>query len=388
VLYAALVVALLSAAALLGERGLPLVALTIPPVLLVGLSSAVGAPRARVSVGRSVEPSTTVQGGRVTVRLEVRSDRPTLVRVRDLVDARARILRGRSAALLRLSGSCTLEYEVELGERGVHSFGPALVESSDPLGLWRRAEEAGGRAEVVVLPKPWGRVRVPLRARYTGPWPGEVPSKRGGGGTEFYGLREYAPGDELRRVNWRATARLGRLISNEYVEERVTDALVIVDAGLRGVLDDEEAERLVDAEASLAASIATRLLRWGNRVGLIARGERTVWVRPGFGRRQAERILYHLAELRPGEPAPLDYALAMLVPHLLTPSAEVIAVTPLLDPVLAKSLRDLAAEYAVLVISPRPARRPGAAWRLLELERGNLIVELSRCCRVEEVELP
>ena len=377
---------LLSAAALLGRRGLPLIALTIPPVLLISLSSTVGVSGS-VSVERDVRPATVLQGGRVTVRLKVSTDRPVTLAVRDSIDARARVSRGSTAALLRLGGSYVLEYEAELPKRGVYAFGPALVEFTDPLGLWKRVEAIGGESEVVAFPRPWGRVRIPLRARYTGPWPGEVPSRRSGRGTEFYGLREYVPGDELRRVNWRATARLGRLVSNEYVEERVTDVLLVVDAGLRGVLDDEEAERLVDIEASLAASLAVHLLRWGNRVGLVARGERAVWVRPGFGRRQVMRLLYHLAELKPGEPAPLDYALRMLVPYLLTPNAEVIAVTPLLDPVFAKSIRDLAVEYSVLILSPSPAPRKGVAWRLLELERRNVIAEVSRTCRVEEVKL-
>lgn len=377
-LYTALVLALLAAAAAL--RSFRPVALTIPAVLMMGFSG-LFTSRASVRVERRVERSRASAGETLRVELRVSSSKPCLVEVLDR--SSAPVVDNPPLFLLHLRESESLEYEVRLPQRGVYSIGPAVVRLTDALGLWEEELEVGGRSEVVALPKLLNVKGLALAARYTGVWPGEVPSRRSGRGYEFYGVRKYVTGDELRRVNWRATARLGELMVNERVEERVTDVLIVVDAGLLGLLGGEEAAVLVDAEASLAASLAFVLLRAGNRVGLVARGRGSLWVRPGFGRRQLDRILYVLSALEPGEPAPLDYALSMLTPYLLRPNAELVAITPLLDSCVAASLLDLASRYSVLVISPNPlAGKHTAAYRMLEVERANLVIKLSNACRV------
>lgn len=378
-MYLALALGLLLLAVAL--RSLKPLALTVPLALMVGFSS-LFYPSAELKVEREVERTRVVAGDRVRVKLRVSSSKPVLVEVRDRV-SRGLVERGSSEAQLWLRGSEELSYEVLLQRRGVCELGPVRLTLSDPLRLWEEEWVCGEIAEVYVLPKLLAARGFSLGAGYTGVWPGEVLSRRSGRGYEFYGVREYAPGDELRRVNWRVTARHGKLMVNERVEERVTDALIVVDAGLLGVLSAREAEELVEAEASLAASLALHLLRAGNRVGLVVRGRESLWLRPAFGRRQLEAILYVLARLEPGEPAPLDYALNMLTPYLLKPNAAFIAITPLLDAYVAKSISQLAPKYSVLVISPNPfPERDSAARRILEVERSNLIVELSRACWV------
>jgi len=378
-LYLALTLGLLLAAAAL-ENPRPL-ALTVPVALMAGFSSLFH-PRAELRVEREVDRARVVAGERVRVKLRVRSSAPALAEVRDRV-SRGSVERGSREALALVDGERELEYEVLLQRRGVCELGPVRLILGDPLRLWEEEWVCGKVVEVHVLPKLLAARGLGLGASYTGVWPGEVLSRRSGRGYEFYGVREYAPGDELRRVNWRATARLGRLMVNERVEERVTDALIVVDAGLLGLLDAREAEELVDAEASLAASLALQLLRAGNRVGLVVRGRENLWLRPAFGKRQLEAILYALARLEPGEPAPLDYALNMLTPYLLKPNAEFIAITPLLDAYVADSISQLAPKYSVLVISPNPfAGRRGAAYRMLEVERSSLMVKLGKVCRV------
>jgi uncharacterized protein (DUF58 family) len=378
-LYLVLALALLLLAVAL-ENLRPL-ALTVPLALMAGFSSLFH-PKADLKVEREVEKTRAVAGDRVKVKLHVSSGEPVLVEVRDRVH-RGSVERGSSESLLWLQGSEELCYEVHLQRRGVCELGPARLMLSDPLRLWEEEWVCGEPVEVYVLPKLLAARGLGLGASYTGVWPGEVLSKRSGKGYEFYGVREYAPGDELRRVNWRASARHGKLMVNERVEERVTDALIVVDAGLLGLLSVREAEELVDAEASLAASLALHLLRSGNRVGLVLRGRESLWLRPAFGKRQLEAILYALARLEPGEPAPLDYALNMLTPYLLKPNAEFIAITPLLDAYVAESIFQLAPNYSVLVVSPNPfPQRKQTAHRILEVERSNLIVKLGKVCRV------
>ena len=68
---------------------------------------------------------------------------------------------------------------------------------------------------------------------------GRLAARRFGGGTELERLREYVPDDELRRINWKATARRGVAISNEYETERSQNVVVLLDAGrLMGAVAD------------------------------------------------------------------------------------------------------------------------------------------------------
>lgn len=377
-LYTALVLALLAVAVAL--RSFKPIALTIPIVLMMGYSS-VFAQGASVEVARKPERGRSVAGEILKVELEVSCDKPSLLEIFEKTDAP--MADGPPLFLLNLRGSANLKYTVSIPKRGIYRLGPTMIRFSDAFGFWEATYELGGVSEVVAYPKLLSVKGLKLAARYTGVWPGEVVSKRSGRGFEFHGVREYVPGDELRRVNWRATARLSKLMVNEGVEERVTDAVIVVDAGLATLLDWERAEELVDAEASLAGSLALTLVRAGNRVGLVIRGGENLWVKPGFGRKQLDKLLYALAQLEPGEPAPLDHALSMLVPYLLKPNAELIVISPMLDSTIASSLFELAQQYTVTVISPNPfTEGSGVANRLLEVERSSLIVKLSKACRV------
>ncbi|MEM1509280.1 MAG: DUF58 domain-containing protein [Thermofilaceae archaeon] len=382
-LYFALIASLLAVTMFLGElNSLAVVALTIPPVLMIGFSSLFSAD-INVRAERELESIRVFKGDTLKVGVKVFSNTSSLIEVKDSVDPKAKVVKGFPKALINLKGYADFSYEIKLPARGSYSLGPIVVSASDPLGLWERVKVMGPATKVVAFPQITGESGISLRAKYTGVWPGEVLSKHSGGGTEFYGVREYVYGDELKRINWRATARLARLISNDYVEERVTDVLLVVDAGFKGILEDSEALELADVEISAAASIAFHLLRTGNRVSLISRGRGRAWLRPGFGKRQLLAILYSLSELEIGEPAPMDFAVRMLAPYLLKPNAEIIVISPLLDSIFAKSLLDLAGEYSLLIVSPNPFPiKGGLAREMLALERDNLIIGLSRACRV------
>lgn len=382
-LYFALIASLLTVAVFLGELNSPAVAaLTIPPVLMIGFSS-LFASDISFRAERELESTRVFKGDTLKVGIRVFGDSPGLVEIEDSVDPKAIVVKGFPNALINLREHADFSYEIELPARGGYNLGPILIRVSDSLGLWERVEIAGPATRVVAFPQITGKSGIPLRAKYTGVWPGEVLSKHSGRGAEFYGVREYVYGDELKRINWRATARLARLMSNDYVEERVTDVLLVVDAGFKGILEDSEALELADVEVSAAASIALHLLRAGNRVSLISRGRERTWLRPGFGKRQLLAILYSLSELEVGEPAPMDFAVRMLAPYLLKPNAEIIVISPLLDPVFTKSLLDLAGEYSLLIVSPNPfSVKDRLAHKILALERDNMIIGLSHACRV------
>lgn len=163
---------------------------------------------------------------------------------------------------------------VETRQRGVFSMGPASVFSTDPLGLQTFFRKMPLVSELVVYP-----AVLPLRNFWmTGGaagWRGGANALVRGDGDDFYGVREYGPGDELRRVHWRTTARTGKLAVTEYAQGvtlDVTVALDLYEGAYKGTGSDERSA--LETAVSLAATLLADLLRRGHSVRLLSAGSR------------------------------------------------------------------------------------------------------------------
>src|SRR5207245_3852684 len=154
--------------------------------------------------------------------------------------------------------------------------------------------EAKAESEVLsIMPRP-ERIRgADIRPRHLGPWTVISPARTLGSGTEFYSMRGYVAGDDLKRINWKASARHRRLITNETEAERVTDVMIVLDTDVT-FYESAEAE-LFERGVRAAASLASLLLRQGIRVGMILQGEERGIAAPAFGTRHERNILYLLA---------------------------------------------------------------------------------------------
>lgn len=120
-------------------------------------------------------------------------------------------------------------YQVTPPLRGVYNIGPLTAIWSDPFGLTRKRTTLVVPAEVLVHPstepvhdrvlsREWEDP--PVRPPISKPWPS---------GFEFYGMRDYVPGDDPRRIVWRAVARSGKYLVRES-EQGITDrALIVID---------------------------------------------------------------------------------------------------------------------------------------------------------------
>src|SRR3954453_21603143 len=133
-------------------------------------------------------------------------------------------------APLPASGGKTVTYHLRPEKRGCYQVGPLEVVATDPLGIFHFRHEITGTSELLVYPNP-----IDL------PWifpPGGSPygasslhtAEMRGEGSEFYGIREYQPGDPLRRVHWRSSARMGRLAVVEYEHDVSVDLTLVLDA--------------------------------------------------------------------------------------------------------------------------------------------------------------
>jgi uncharacterized protein (DUF58 family) len=178
-----------------------------------------------------------------------------------------------------------------------------------------------------------------------------VPARLGGSGTDFYGVREYQPGDPRRWINWRASARHNTgLFTNQFEQERIADVGLILDARVRSdvqVGSDSLFEHAIRATASLADAF----LQDGNRVGLLVFGRYVDWTFPGYGKVQRERILRALTRAETGESQAFDN-LEILPTRLFPAGSQIVLVGPVSRDDLPVLLRLRARGYQLLVLRP------------------------------------
>lgn len=186
-----------------------------------------------------------------------------------------------------------LAYDVELAERGRHRLGPASCRQTDSLGLFSRSVRADDGVDVVVYPEVHDLAdALPLAVG-----DGRVERER----TTFDRLREFHPGDRLRDINWRASAR------RPPVEFVVTEYTGPAEAGHVHVVGEATVGG-GDAMASAVASVATALLDAGVSVTVTVPDGRV-----GVSPDQRSELLRLLALTRGGRVDPADRAGADVV---------------------------------------------------------------------------
>jgi uncharacterized protein (DUF58 family) len=162
--------------------------------------------------------------------------------------------------------------------------------------------------------------------------------RRPGEGTEFERIRDAVPDDPLRSINWRATARTGRLMAVDLVPERAQPVVICVDRGrLMGV--GAGAMTKLDHAITAALLLVHVALRTGDRAGVLAFADDVdAWVPPRPGRLQMRAVLEALRPLQPATvESDYDEAFAVLS-RRQTRRALVVVFTDVLDADQARSL--------------------------------------------------
>jgi uncharacterized protein (DUF58 family) len=207
-------------------------------------------------------------------------------------------------------GDGGLEASLVARRRGRHVLPPVATRATGPLGLARWDHKSGTAVDVRVFPDMHMARRLAL-AVARGRFRDQGISARGplGLGTEFELIRDYQPDDDVRQVNWRATARLGRPMSNQYRLEQDRDLLLLIDAGrLSSAPLGERGMTILDAELDAAAALALVADELGDRCGAVAfDGEVRAALPPR--RRGGADVVRNLFDLEP-RPLDSDYELA------------------------------------------------------------------------------
>ncbi len=287
-------VGVLSVGAVLLHSPVPLLAAL--PLLVVPLAAAAASPGPRVradltweaaGLGPELNLSGVLRGpfGSVAPNVEIVPDRfPGAV-----LAGPVRVEPGPS--------SIRFEFSWTLGEPTITRLDPPRVVWRDALGL---VEEPlpGDRPGLAVERYPPELHRLgSVRLDRTLQLPGEVRSRRLGSSGEFFGIRDAAPNEPPRQINWRATARTGRLKANDFQLDRTGDLLLLLDVrptSLGRVVD----ERLLGIARAGVYGIAESLLRGKVRVGYASFGEFVQGVPLSTGRAHRIRLQQAVLETR------------------------------------------------------------------------------------------
>ncbi len=356
-----------------------LVYLTLPMLLLLFTAVFFFKPRIRVDVERILPHNRFLEGTEVGVVLRVSSEERIIgLRVRDDLPEGLELVSGRCDWLISLSKGEVreLKYTIRV-RRGVHEFNWVELSYRDPFGLFHFTERIDLYSEVIGVPA-IEEVPTPYSTRGTKITVGALPSPRVGEGVEFHAIREYQPGDPLKIINWKATARTGKIMSNEYESERKVDVVFVVDASYRG-------ELVFDHLIRAAASLMLNALNDGTSFGLLLAEDVPLWVRPDYGKRHFFKCIDFLSTAKPDRNNMIAYQVEHLIRSHFPPRAQLVYLSPLLTEESRKALEIMASfGYNVVVISPNPytavepkSREEELALRLLNLERKALLRKMA-----------
>ncbi len=230
-------------------------------------------------------------------------------------------------------------------QRGLYKLGPTLLRTGDPLGIYTLTLHNPHSSSILVTPPllPLAQLRIPPGGRA-----GDQRRQRWDLEREISdaGVRDYAPGDSLKRIHWRASAHFDDLMVRQLEAATSGDWWIFVDLD-SSVQAGSGLNSTLELSIVLTASLAVRGLKERRRVGLILAGPKLVWLEPRQDPAQRWRILQALAVAGPGA-RPLADLLTAGRPGR---TATLIFITPSTDPawVAAAGHRRSGSKMALLV---------------------------------------
>ncbi len=192
--------------------------------------------------------------------------------------------------------------------RGLYTIGPLRIRSSDLFGLFQGQRILPGARQLLVYPRVVAlpSFRVP-GSDLVGD--GSVRLRTSAVTPQVAGLREYVYGDSAHRIHWPSTLRLGKPMSKEFDIGFTTDTWLFMD--FQASVQAETGEDSTDETmVTIAASVASHLLRAQFPMGVVAHGGERYFLPAQRGVAYLDRILEVLARARADGSVPLEQALA------------------------------------------------------------------------------
>lgn len=313
----------------------------------------------RVEYQRRLSAKRVFFGEEVQLEVEITNKKPLplpWIQINDEIPDGVSLLKGKTSPsylmnrvtlsnLLSLSWYHRVKrrYPIRCQQRGFFTFGPARMRSGDLFGFFTREEEVKPLDYLIVYPR-----IVPLEKL-------GIPSMQPAGDIRTrnhifqdpvltLGVREYHPGDSLRRIHWKTTARLGQLQTKVFEPTTSIDMGIFLDVRtvkppLWGVVPE-----LLELAVIVAASLAKHALDEGYRVGLYANqnnlsSDAFTKIPPSQHSDQLQHILEALAQVYSTETLPIARLIANESRNLPWGSTMVVVTAMPTEPLLSVLLR-------------------------------------------------
>ena len=252
---------------LFGEADLGVAAFGLLAAAVSGLFFVV-ASRPRLQIDRHTNPAAVHEGDHATVTLSFKNAGRTL-RHLNLADEVVGLGSAEfSVAAVPRQSRMTATYRILCQPRGIYSIGPASISVNDPLGLATSSSTVGPVTALAVYPAVETLTGFPAVRGRNLVMSARRPEHNQRGGEDFYTLREYQHGDDLRRVHWPSSAKRDELMIRQLDTPWQARALVLLDVRSRSYPDGVSFERAVSG----AASVIRHLSRGGYAADLWAGG--------------------------------------------------------------------------------------------------------------------
>ena len=308
-----------------------------------------------VKITRSFESDQVFENSDVTIDLIIQNKGRSVgfLEIYDNLPSEVEVNNGSNHTIIRLKKDELVvnKYHLECRLRGQYRLGNPSLRIYNPSFLFYYEADIESKSSLVVLPQIEQIEGIALSTDFPKMYQGAMPIRRIGTSGEFYGIREYFPGDDFKNINWRVFGRTRKLMVNQFEREDISDIMFVLDAreisGTGTILRNP-----LNYSCRAAASLTSFFLRARNRVGLTIYGETVNVIPPDTGERHLYRILTALAEVKAGGSLGLHTVLGDL--RNFTPRSPVMVLSTLEnDSTSTNALREITARgFKLTVIAP------------------------------------
>jgi uncharacterized protein (DUF58 family) len=308
-----------------------------------------------VKITRSFDSDQVFENSNVSIDLIVQNKGRSVgfLEIYDNLPSEIEVNNGSNHTIIRLHKDELVinKYNVDCRLRGQYRLGNPRLRIYNPSFLFFYESDIQSKSSLVVLPQIEQIEGVDLSTDFPKMYQGAMPIRRIGTSGEFYGIREYFPGDDFKNINWRVFGKTRKLMVNQFEREDISDLMLVLDAreisGTGTILRNP-----LNYSCRAAASLTSFFLRSRNRVGLTIYGETVNVIPPDTGERHLYRILTALAEVKAAGSLGLHTVLGDL--RNFTPRSPVMVISTLEnDPTCTTALREITARgFKLTVIAP------------------------------------
>lgn len=256
----------------------------------------------------------------------------------------------------KATASTSFIYSLSSASRGLFDIGPTKITINDASGLFTRDLVPPNASQLLVYPS-LGDVKkydMQMRRRTNVQLQGIRKGIAQGPGTDFIALRKYAPGDELRQIDWKATARTRQLMVRTFQAEKKQRIFILLDSGR--LMHAGSGVSMLDAGINTAVLLSHVVLKRGDLLGFATFSDKLeFFLKPGNNRAHFYRMLDALARIRPQKETDFIASFKQLSP-LLRKRSLVIIISSLHDggqKQIVEAIKMLKAHrHAIVVIAP------------------------------------